>query len=82
MPGLPSISVELTLSTAFNAFGCDYDEEKILAQAKAMVEYGLVEAGYNSIIFDDCFTTKTRSSGGYLVEGIVLRASSPALSFH
>lgn len=57
--------------TAFNAFGCDYDEDKVLAQANAMVEYGLVEAGYNSIIFDDCFTTKERSEDGYLVEGMV-----------
>lgn len=67
--------------TAFNAFGCDYDEEKILAQANAMVEYGLVEAGYNSIIFDDCFTTKTRSSSGHLVEGTVLRAPSSTPSY-
>lgn len=25
-----------------------------------MVQYGLVEAGYNSIIFDDCVTEKER----------------------
>jgi hypothetical protein len=34
-----------------------------------MVEDGLVEAGYNSIIFDDCFTKKERGNGSELLEG-------------
>ena len=34
-----------------------------------MVQYGLVEAGYNSIIFDDCFTEKERSEDGRLLPG-------------
>lgn len=40
----------------FNAFGCDYDQELVIAQAEAMVKTGLVDAGYNSIILDDCYT--------------------------
>ena len=37
--------------------------------AHSMVEEGLVEAGYNSIIFDDCFTQKERGVSGELLEG-------------
>jgi alpha-galactosidase len=57
------------IMTAFNAFGCGYNEEKLLAMAHSMVEEGLVEAGYNSIIFDDCFTQKERGVNGELLEG-------------
>ncbi|KAL1592691.1 hypothetical protein SLS60_011107 [Paraconiothyrium brasiliense] len=53
----------------FNAFGCNYDQEKLLLQAEAMVQYGLVEAGYNSIIFDDCFTERERGADGRLLPG-------------
>lgn len=58
------------MALAFNAFGCKYDEEKLLAMAHSMVEEGLVEAGYNSIIFDDCFTKKERGPDGELLEGM------------
>jgi hypothetical protein len=58
------------INIAFNAFGCNYDQEKLLLQAEAMVQYGLVEAGYNSIIFDDCFTAKERSEDGRLLPGL------------
>lgn len=34
-----------------------------------MVNHGLVELGYNSIILDDCFTLKNRSTDGKLIEG-------------
>ena len=37
--------------------------------AHSMVDEGLVEAGYNSIIFDDCFTRKERGQNGALLEG-------------
>jgi alpha-galactosidase len=54
---------------AWNAFACDYDQERVIAQAQAMVKHGLVGAGYNSIILDDCFTLRNRSIDGRLVEG-------------
>ena len=41
----------------------------MLAQGKAMVKHGLVEAGYNSIILDDCFTELERDKKGRLVAG-------------
>jgi len=59
----------LTIFVAWNAFACDYDQERVIAQAQAMVKHGLVEAGYNSIILDDCFTLRDRSKDGKLVEG-------------
>ena len=60
------------IRSAFNAFGCNYNESNLLAMAHSMVDEGLVEAGYNSIIFDDCFTQKERSQEGKLQEGVVL----------
>ncbi|UPX16376.1 Alpha-galactosidase [Ascochyta rabiei] len=54
--------------SAFNAFGCNYNEEALLDMAHSMVDEGLVEAGYNSIIFDDCFTKKERGDDGKLLE--------------
>lgn len=38
--------------------------------AQSMVDEGLVGAGYNSIIFDDCYTKKNRSDAGKLLEGM------------
>lgn len=40
----------------FNAFACNYNQTTVLAQAEAMVKHGLVAAGYNMIILDDCYT--------------------------
>lgn len=49
--------------------------------AHSMVEEGLVEAGYNSIIFDDCFTKKERGNKSELLEGqkltVYLHAAVP-----
>jgi alpha-galactosidase len=53
----------------FNAFACTYDAATALAQAQAMMKHGLVAAGYNSFILDDCYTLKSRSSEGMLVAG-------------
>lgn len=67
----------MLMLVAFNAFGCKYDEEKLLAMAHSMVDEGLVQVGYNSIIFDDCFTQKERGPNGELLEG-----RSPLIRFH
>ena len=74
---LPSSS--LSICVAFNAFGCNYDEEKLLAMAHSMVKDGLVEAGYNSIMFDDCFTKKERGNNSELLEGETLSAPPSVL---
>lgn len=47
--------------------------------AHSMVEEGLVEAGYNSIIFDDCFTKKERGNNSELLEGETMSALPPVL---
>ncbi|KAL2844173.1 putative alpha-galactosidase B [Aspergillus pseudoustus] len=51
----------------FNAFECGYDADVVLSQAQAMKDLGLVDLGYNSFLFDDCMTEKTRNSKGRLV---------------
>lgn len=51
----------------FNAFGCDYNASSVLAQAKAMQAHGLVNAGYNIIILDDCYALKERNATGHMV---------------
>ncbi len=51
----------------FNAFACSYNQTSVLAQAQAMVNHGLVEAGYNSMILDDCYALKNRSSNGSMI---------------
>ena len=53
----------------FNAFGCDYNATTVLQQVQAMQSNNLIAAGYNSLILDDCYTTKNRSSNGSLVAG-------------
>jgi alpha-galactosidase len=53
----------------FNAFACTYNATIALSQAQAMVKHGLVAAGYDSFILDDCYTLKNRSSEGMLVAG-------------
>ncbi|PGG99225.1 hypothetical protein AJ79_08655 [Helicocarpus griseus UAMH5409] len=51
----------------FNNFGCSYDHFSAYAQVEAMVKHGLVEAGYNTILIDDCYSLKNRSAEGKLV---------------
>ena len=40
---------------SWNKFGCNIDENKIKAQADAMVATGLKDAGYTYLIIDDCW---------------------------
>lgn len=61
----------------FNAFGCDYDAELVLAQARAMKDKGLVNAGYNFVILDDCYAERERNAEGYMVASECI--DSPAI---
>lgn len=36
-----------TRLTAWNVYQCDYDADMLLEQAQAMIDHGLVEAGYD-----------------------------------
>ncbi|KAI7548792.1 hypothetical protein KC331_g4194, partial [Hortaea werneckii] len=51
----------------FNAFGCDYNASLVVAQVEMMQKVGLVEAGYNTLILDDCYALKERNATGHMV---------------
>ncbi|CAJ2503974.1 Uu.00g113680.m01.CDS01 [Anthostomella pinea] len=51
----------------FNAFSCDYTATSVLGQAMAMQQRGLVDAGYNILILDDCYALRNRSANGSMV---------------
>ncbi|THZ45776.1 hypothetical protein D6C90_04425 [Aureobasidium pullulans] len=51
----------------FNAFGCGYNASDVAAQAEIMKKTGLIDAGYNFIILDDCYALKERNATGYMV---------------
>lgn len=52
---------------SWNAFGCNIDEEIIRGNAKAMVQKGMREAGYEYLIVDDCWQAPARDENGDLV---------------
>jgi hypothetical protein len=62
-----------------NAFGCKINESIVLDTAKAMVEYGLRDLGYNYVIVDDCWS-QGRNDSGYLVEDTVKFPNVSSLS--
>jgi alpha-galactosidase len=52
---------------SWNTFGCDIDETKILAAARALVGSGMRDAGYRYVIVDDCWQAPARAADGGLV---------------
>ncbi len=52
---------------SWNTFGRNIDEKLILETADAMVENGLLEAGYDYLVIDDCWSEKKRDENGRLV---------------
>lgn len=52
---------------SWNAFRCyEIDEETILAQADALLELGLAEAGYTTVVVDDGWQAARRDDDGRL----------------
>lgn len=51
----------------WNTFGKDINEQLILESADAMVENGLLEAGYNYLVIDDIWHLKERDENGRMV---------------
>ena len=51
----------------FNAFGSGYNASSVYAQAEAMKNHGLVDAGYKLIILDDYYALKERNATGHMV---------------
>ncbi|MER5934886.1 ricin-type beta-trefoil lectin domain protein [Streptomyces sp. NPDC002054] len=46
---------------------CDIDEQKVVANADALVATGLAAKGYDTVTVDDCWMTKSRDAEGNLV---------------
>jgi len=52
---------------SWNSFGCQINETIIRENAKALVDLGLLEAGYEFAVIDDCWQMEERSEDGNLV---------------
>lgn len=52
---------------SWNTFGEHINEQLMMETADAMVETGLLEAGYEYVVIDDCWSLKERDSQGKLV---------------
>ncbi|MEV8531475.1 ricin-type beta-trefoil lectin domain protein [Streptomyces sp. NPDC051211] len=46
---------------------CDIDEQKVIANADALVSRGLAAKGYDTVTVDDCWMTRSRDAEGNLV---------------
>ena len=49
---------------SWNTFGHDVNEEIVLKSIDTMVDSGLLEAGYNYIVIDDCWALRERDENG------------------
>ncbi|RPD75315.1 glycoside hydrolase [Lentinus tigrinus ALCF2SS1-7] len=47
---------------SWNAYGCNINEDKILAAANQFISLGLAKAGYQYINIDDCWSVMTRNA--------------------
>lgn len=47
----------------WNAFACDVDAELIASSARAIVDLGLRDTGYEYVILDDCWSVGRNTSG-------------------
>ena len=52
---------------SWNTFGRNIDEKLIMETADAMVESGMLDAGYEYLVIDDCWLKKKRDENGRLV---------------
>lgn len=52
---------------SWNTFGADINEKLIFETADKMVETGLLDAGYDYLVIDDCWSLKERDNDGRLV---------------
>ncbi|RDL40054.1 Alpha-galactosidase [Venustampulla echinocandica] len=51
----------------WNVYQCDYNATVLLAQAQAIVDGGLLKAGYDTFMLDDCYSLRKRGDGGSIV---------------
>jgi alpha-galactosidase len=52
----------------WNKFGCNVDEELIRGTADAMVETGMLEAGYKYLVIDDCWQVDRAADGSIIAD--------------
>jgi alpha-galactosidase len=52
---------------SWNTFVCNIDEDLIKEMADAMAESGMLAAGYEYVVLDDCWSTMERDADGNLV---------------
>jgi alpha-galactosidase len=52
----------------WNRFGCDVDEALIRETADAMVETGMLDAGYRYLVIDDCWQVDRDSDGRIIAD--------------
>ena len=52
---------------SWNTFGTNIHEDMIKETADAMVEHGMLDAGYNYLVIDDCWSLRERDKDGNLV---------------
>ncbi|HPE95193.1 MAG TPA: glycoside hydrolase family 27 protein, partial [Bacillota bacterium] len=52
---------------SWNTFGNNINEELIKQTADIMVKKGLLDAGYNYLVIDDCWSERERDASGHLV---------------
>ena len=63
---------------SWNTFTWDINEKMICEMADRMVEDGYLEAGYEYLVIDDCWSLKQRDADGNLVpDPVVDSVSSP-----
>ena len=48
---------------SWNKFGCNVSEKLVMEMADAMVESGMLDAGYEYIVIDDCWQIGRDSLG-------------------
>ena len=53
---------------SWNKFGCNVSEELITGMADAMVESGMMDAGYEYIVIDDCWQVDRDENGEIVVD--------------
>ncbi len=52
---------------SWNTFAENIDEQLILDSADALIEKGLLDAGYNYVVIDDCWALRERGKDGKIV---------------
>jgi alpha-galactosidase len=52
---------------SWNTFGNNISEDMIKETADAMVEHGMLDAGYRYLVIDDCWSLRERDKNGMLV---------------